>query len=409
MRDSIYKNILWSGVTGSLIFAALARGAVSLWSVTPVLMVIVLFVFLWFWRLSGQERVASMSTRFSPADVLIFLFIALAVVSSIFSVYKHDSLNALTRLLVFVGLYYLVRYNFDAQMRNRLLWVIATFGVLLSCYGLLQYFGKAGHSWWEPSEFLAATYVNHNHFAGYFELVIPVAISIMIALPSARFYLRLMLGAGIVILLAAFVLTQSRAGWISLGIALLVMGAILVRRAEWRRKNFFIFAIIAMIVATFTYSYKNVLAHRVEKVAGFAQGEKEPSLESRVLMWRAAAEMIRDRSLTGVGFGAFDAGLYRSRPAGLSDQRVVYAHNDYLHLAAEMGVFAPLLMVGILFVLLSAGLKKGADFSIIGCAIGILSLSLHGLADFNFHIPANMLLLTVYAAFIMSTTKQSKR
>jgi hypothetical protein len=36
----------------------------------------------------------------------------------------------------------------------------------------------------------------------------------------------------------------------------------------------------------------------------------------------------------------------------------------------------------------------------LGCAVGILSLTLHGLVDFNFHILANMLLFVIYMAFI---------
>ena len=38
-------------------------------------------------------------------------------------------------------------------------------------------------------------------------------------------------------------------------------------------------------------------------------------------------------------------------------------------------------------------------------AMGALSLSLHGLVDFNFHIPANMLLFTVYLAIVVRKPK----
>jgi hypothetical protein len=39
-------------------------------------------------------------------------------------------------------------------------------------------------------------------------------------------------------------------------------------------------------------------------------------------------------------------------------------------------------------------------------AIGVFSLVLHGLTDFNFHIPANMLLFSVYAGLIMAPAKE---
>jgi len=44
---------------------------------------------------------------------------------------------------------------------------------------------------------------------------------------------------------------------------------------------------------------------------------------------------------------------------------------------------------------------------VLGCAIGVLSMALHGLVDFNFHIPANMILFTIYAAIIMAEGKNA--
>ncbi|MEA3347226.1 MAG: hypothetical protein U9Q21_03965, partial [Candidatus Auribacterota bacterium] len=91
-------------------------------------------------------------------------------------------------------------------------------------------------------------------------------------------------------------------------------------------------------------------------------------------------------------------------PVGLN-ARAHYAHNDYLHMTAEMGVMALPLMISILAIIIGRGLKKGVFHPVVlGCAIGMLSLSLHGLADFNFHIPANMILCVVYAAVVMKET-----
>ena len=117
--------------------------------------------------------------------------------------------------------------------------------------------------------------------------------------------------------------------------------------------------------------------------------------------------MVRERPLLGVGIGDFDKGFYRFRPVGFNS-RAVYAHNDYLHMAAEMGVLAPLLMIFLFSAILFIGLKKNNDFILVGCCCGILSLSLHAWGDFNFHIPANMLLFTIWVACIMSWNKQEE-
>jgi O-antigen ligase len=405
MGDKNYKNILWGGIAFLLVFAPIARGAVRPWSVAPILLVSYLFVFLWAWRLNNGGACAVV--RKTSLDKFIFLFFALAVVSSIFSVNKFESLNAFLRLLAYVGLYYVVLNDFDPLMRRRLLvWVVAT-GSAISAYGLLQYFGRFPHSWWFPPEFLSATYVNHNHFAGYLELVIPVAVGFLASCPAQRSFRALGLGILVVLFLIAFALTQSRAGWLSLGISLSVMAGIIFKRSGLVKKNLLVFVLICAALFVFSYSAKDVLSRRVKDTKAVFQGEREPSFENRRDIWKATLQMTGANPWAGVGLGAFDTAFYRYRPQEV-DTRAVYAHNDYLHMAAEMGILAPFLMLGFLFVVLRAGFRRAADFSILGCAIGILSLSLHGLADFNFHIPANMLLLTVYAAFVMRASLDQK-
>lgn len=401
MNEKAFKNILLGSLAALLIFSVIARGAVRLWSVTPVLLALYLLIFL-------RLRQGVSSFKKTPLDKLIFSFVALATISFIFSIYKHDSFYTLLRVLAYVGLYYIILNNFDKPMRNWLLAIVVGLGFILSAYGLLQYFGKLEHSWWEPAEFLAATYVNHNHFAGFLELVIPVSIAVLMSCPAGRFYRSLGFGVIVAVLFLAFALAQSRAGWISLAISLLVMVVIIFKKTQGQKKNVFVWFLIAIVLFGGLYIKRDVLYKRVKQTTDFTQGEKEASFETRLLMWKATLKMVRDNPLIGVGIGDFDAGYYRYRPKELCDQRAVYAHNDYLHMAAEMGILAPLLMIGMLFIILKTGLKRNNDPLILGCSAGVLSLALHGLADFNFHIPANMLLFTIYAGFIMSARKEQR-
>ena len=70
-------------------------------------------------------------------------------------------------------------------------------------------------------------------------------------------------------------------------------------------------------------------------------------------------------------------------------------------MAAEMGIFAPLLMIWIFAAAVRMGFrKKDSSPYAFGCAIGVLSLALHGMADFNFHITSNMILFTIWLAII---------
>jgi hypothetical protein len=59
-------------------------------------------------------------------------------------------------------------------------------------------------------------------------------------------------------------------------------------------------------------------------------------------------------------------------------------------------------MMLLFIAVLIKGLRNNSDLVIVGYCCGVLSLCLHGWVDFNFHIPANMLLFTIWVACIRS-------
>lgn len=398
--DKAYRAILFSGIAALMLFSPLARGAVKVWSMTPVLLTLYAIIFIWLLKRAntqwGQSRFKERGSRGTvPILLPITLFAILAIVSCVFSIYKHDSLYALLRLFAYIGLYYIVANELDHTTRKRILWLAVVMGGALSLYGLLQYFGICGHGWWMPERFLAATYRNHNHFAGYLELVIPVAL-VMITTGMARASVasRSMLLAALVLMFAALLLTQSRGAWVSLGCALLAMLYMTVSRDMSRARVMVAIVLVAVSAVSAAYFAGDLLSSRIATVTAADEGDDVSG--GRFKIWQGATGMIRERPLTGVGIGDFDKGFYRYRPLGFN-ARAVYAHNEYLHMAAEMGLFAPLLMLWIFIAIMREGLgKRERSPYAFGCAIGVLSLSLHGLVDFNFHIPANMILFTVW-------------
>jgi O-antigen ligase len=394
MSERIYKNIWMFGLAALMIFTPLVRGTVRLWSMTPVFLVIYFLLFLWFWKMTDRGTFPRV-LKISIVDRLIFTFLFLAAVSMILSIYKHDSLYAFMRLLGYVGIYYLIVYNFDDLMKKRLLVLSLYIGVGLSLYGLLQYVGILGHSWWFPPEFLAATYVNHNHFSGYLELVIPVTLGILMQQKRGSLYIRWGLILALCIMCVAFIFAQSRGGWVSLGVSFLIMNIIFIKKGILKKNSIFIFLFIAILLFSFLLMRSSINTSRL------TQSDEVLSLNGRLSIWQGTVQMVKERPFLGVGIGDFDKGFYRYRPAGF-DLRAVYAHNEYLQMAAEMGILAPLLMLCLFIAVLVKGLRKSLDLVIAGCCCGVLSLCLHGWVDFNFHIPANMLLFTIWLACIMS-------
>lgn len=413
MENRVYKNFIRFGLAILFIFPPIARGAVRMWSITPVFFLITVLIFSWLWRVNNQLPLASYHSpitrkRATPLDRPILLFFILALISLVFSIYRHASFYALLRLLAYIGIYYLVVNNYSRRMRRYLIAITICVGTVLSIYGLLQYMNLLPHGWWRPRNFLAATYVNHNHFSGYLELVIPVAIGALIRYKRESVTLRMALAEALIIMTAAFIFAQSRGAWISLSVSLLVMNFILIKKKMFSRKS--IYALILAIIFIFSFAYikSEFISRRIDTFTRITKAEASP--RTRLEIWKGTLEMIKDKPVIGTGIGTFAWEFSRYRPRDLN-VRANYAHNDYLHMAAEMGVAAPLILIWLLWSLITQGAEcheKTSDGRIntvvLGCAIGILSLSLHGLIDFNFHIPANMILFSIYAAIIIGST-----
>lgn len=396
MRPDFYKRILWWGVVLLAIVTPVFGGGVKIWFLTPVLLVINFLVLLWLLRFNHDKAAVPRAT---PLDKPIFLFAALAAVSFFSSIYKQESFYALLGVLAFVGLYYLVVNNFDAIMARRAMFAFASAAGLLSGYGLLQYINILPHPSWVPQTFLAATYVNHNHFAGYLELVIPLAAALLVSEEGGNAFKKLVLAGALAVMLAAFIFAQSRGAWLSLTTALFAMGISLLKRKNLKRAACCVLFLLFSFALSLGFLKKGGVP--ATPSAGGAFERTEASSKARILIWRGTLEMIRERPWRGIGIGTFEWGFPRFRPEGLNE-RANFSHNDYLQMAAEMGVLAPLVMWAMVFVVVHRGLfNKDAPLETVGCATGVFSVALHGLVDFNFHIPANMLLCVVLLAFIM--------
>jgi O-antigen ligase len=412
MMNKLYLIWVWLGVTFILVWSPLARGAVPkrLWSITPVLMIITALGFLWL--LLRNNRSAAENENAYPiskdlsmtgTDCAIFAFLSLAAFSIVFSVYKYAGFLSFVVLLNYVILYYVLSANYSEAFRNYLISAVVCIASALSVYGLLQHFGVFSHAWWLPKGLLASTFVNHNHFAGYLELAIPLSIGALLSIRHHRSRFKPALVLAIAIMTTAFIFAQSRGAWISLAISLFVMSVVLIKRNILRKKTVIMMSFIALVILLGIYLAGGVVSERMESIPGIFSGEA--STETRVSIWKGTLKMIADDPITGTGIGTFVWGFPYYGPVELARMRPHYAHNDYLHMVAEMGLFAPVLVLLILASIIGTGFRgcrggNDTDMIMLGCATGILSLSIHGLVDFNFHIPANMILLILCAAII---------
>ncbi len=307
-----------------------------------------------------------------------------------------------------------------AATRRVLVGAIIASGAFQALYGLAEYvsgrqqiFGYAKRHY---TEVATGTFINRNHFAGYLEMTLPLAIAalatVLQGLGTARdgsmrpasggLARRLAASSGRELFTAsalflaaltmatAIVCSRSRMGIAGAVVALGVIALVQFRRG--RGIVFGLSAFAVAIVALILLIRADATAPILERFAR-VPGELEVHL-GRWSIWTQAAELVRRFPLAGVGLGAFGAVMPAYRTAGPGFV-LEHAHNDYLELAGEVGLLGCGVILAGVLVATRRWLRGPArpDYGVVGygAAAGLVAMAFHSLADFNLRIPANAL------------------
>lgn len=388
-----------------LIFTPIARGAVRIWAFAPVEILVLCILLLCTFRAASSSQI---NIRRTPLDIPILLFLAVFLITTFNSRYLYTSVMELVRLSSLAIIFYIVVNFINEEKRiKRLINVILGVGTGIALFGILQYLGFFDKSWWDSAGFLSATYVNHNHFAGYMELVIPLSIGMILSekdLGKKSLYIYSFL-----ILCAAFLLSMSRGGWFSLSVSMFFMAVMVFRKG---RARLGIFALLTLLMIVGILLFKSI---DMEVLLKRLSSYKELDFSGRLDIWKGTLGIIRNNWLLGTGPGTFIYNFPRYRPAGLN-MFVNYAHSDYLQVASEMGILALGLTVFIIARIFIKGVRTHViartsfkTWISLSLATGVLSMSIHNLADFNFYIPANAILFTVFAGLIFNISSRREK
>ena len=297
-----------------------------------------------------------------------------------------------------------LRFCRERQDIQRLCTVLVFLGAALSFFGLLQYVNGLPKFWWDKPYFLSSVYVNHNHFAGLIEIILPVGLGLVIYEKDLAKKILLIFLSGL--MAAAFLLALSRGAFVSMTAAFIFMLVILTKKRIFRKSRWVFVILFTLAVCALIVFGIEPLIERIETVRGF---EQSGEAMDRRLIWKGALSIIRHYFLWGSGPGTFGSVFFMFHPNGYHGFRPGFAHNDYLQLLSDCGIFSFLSVLS-LFVFFSAKaltkiLKEESLFKTtlgIGCLASLLALGIHSLIDFNFHIPANWLLTAVVGGILCS-------
>jgi O-antigen ligase len=280
-------------------------------------------------------------------------------------------------------------------------WFLMSLGFFVSIFGILQYLTSNGKLYWvrtmQNEGLPFGPYVNRNHFAGFAELIIPVAL-VPLVLGKVRRERLFLVVLFALVPIVALLLSASRGGIVSFAVQMVVLFLLLlIRRTRSRHVLAGGLVVLCAVMAVSWIGVKQVL----QRFSGIQTMEVTGS--KRAAMREDTWRLFLDHPLLGTGLGTLE--MVFPPYDSLYDGKVVnHAHNDYIEALAETGVVGGLCCAWFLGFVLLFSLKGlaalGSSFGSVLNLSGLIACTgmlVHSLVDFNLHIPANALLFFVSA------------
>jgi O-antigen ligase len=188
-------------------------------------------------------------------------------------------------------------------------------------------------------------FVDPDHFAGFLAMIFPLALSGTFfgsPLVSARWSYGYRIACGVTsfVLMAAILVSQSRAGWIGLALGVALVMILTSRREESERatrsRRIALAGAVCMLILAMMFigaSGRSQVTARVQNSV-----DADAGLPSRVNAWAQGLKMVEDFPAVGMGLRTWPELFARYRARPWSELYFSEAHNDYLQLIAETGI-----------------------------------------------------------------------
>jgi O-antigen ligase len=395
------------GICALIAFGVLAHGGVEDWSRAVFETGIGLLFFAWaVWFYLHSEETILISPLLPP--MVGFLLVVLAQLlfstsASIFNTHQEFTLLLADVIMVFLA----VQAFRTLEDWRGFVWFVMIFGFLVSVFGILQHLTFNGKLYWFREMHYGGIpfgpYVNRNHFAGFAELFIPMAL-VPLMLGKVRRERWLIVGLFAVVSIGSLFLSASRGGIVSLAVEVVVVVVWMSLRRTGPKQMLAGAAVLVAALVMVSWLGVKQIAQRFSSMKAM-----EVSSGKRASMRRDTWRIFVDHPWMGTGLGTLQ--MVFPPYETLYDGRIVnHAHNDYLEALAETGIAGGLccaLFVGLLLFHSSQQLSGGkASFGAVLNLSGLVACSgvlVHSLVDFNLHMPANAQLF-----FLMATLATSR-
>lgn len=337
-------------------------------------------LFIYHLKLSYRNKtIPILKERIWPPLIIFYL---LAIISTFHSIYLGNSLELLFRLVIYLVLFYLLNVYLNEKFAFFFYYSLIFICFIQGLVALFQFI--LGQPY-------LGTFTNPNHLAGYLVCGFVSAWNYLLFYQSGKFRRIVLLILSLFFLFVIF-LSHSRSALISL---ILVSSLIIYLKFSWRG----LAGIIIFLLLFF-------IALPKQQVAATLKLGRDSSY--RLKIWRSAVEMTGEHPFLGWGLGNFEYGFNkysypREDRIARYGQYTRFAHNEFLQIAAELGLPCLIFFLGAVFIL-TRKIFENIEINVIAGA-NILAILLQAFFDFNLHLPAIALVLVFSAAIVLSPWK----
>jgi O-antigen ligase len=394
-RSPRSSRILFS-VAGVLMLFPLAFGAVNAWghfilqaSATVLLLV---------WALD-QMRSARVNIRWSPVFSPMIAFAALMCVQLPpgISAYWHTTFSQLLLYVSYGILCFLLTQTLNSSREVRTLGTaLVIFGSTMALFAVLQNLSSPTKLYWLITPrfggWIYGPYVNHNHYAGLIEMLIPVPLVFAFSRFGSQRE-RWISASAAAFMAATIFLSGSRGGMIAFTVEMAIFLAFVFRERQKQNIAVLLGAFLLFALALIAWTGGHEVKARIATFAG--NQHSDLATDIRLQIDRDTLRMSIRHPLLGCGQGTF-ADVYPQFRSFYTDSLVNAAHNDLLQVLVETGIIGFGIMLWFLVITVRNALRKSAKWSsnlngavAIAALLGISGILVHSLVDFNMQIPAN--------------------
>jgi putative inorganic carbon (HCO3(-)) transporter len=333
-----------------------------------------------------------------PVTIIISLCLIWGLITALTGTMPVVSLKSITARLWFVAGFYLLAaeiFSDTRKMRGYFTAYIAgmTPVAIFFLYEMIMAggFNQAaayGSSW--------PFFNDHTSFGASLAFSIPVLVFFTsekeISFPKRLFFALLLL-----IFLAAFVLSYSRAAWLSLIVSLLFT-LIIILKISWKilvpSSAFMITALLILwqpAMMKLEENRQDSSGELPQHLRSISNITTDASNMERINRWKSAIRMFRERPLLGWGPGTYQFGY---APFQRADEKTIIstiygeggnAHSEYLGSLAESGIPGVMLYITLLILVFFKGIKayyygenRWLRMVILAMLAGLITYVVHG-------------------------------